>query len=416
MHRISDVRTYCLTDEESTATVAAPVPSEHAQRQTVDLTPDILLNETPTPTPQQAPMWHPQDFVPGFLSSTVPFWRDELLKDYTPDRRSTLLGWLQGVSVHEFVDPTAHGVFQGHAYNGKDLTAVEIPNHVPTEFETWVDLEIDELVKQGSLAKWSEVADVSTQPRPRMVLPLGVEPSKPRLFWDGRYLNLMCTHMPFAMDSVGKVAQCSWFGAHQVTLDHKSEFHHVALDAESWQYFGLCWQGVYHVFTVLCFGWCSSPYIYHTLSSVVGQYLRARDTPVLVWIDDFCLSNFRSTKSGTPQAQFRVAQAATYLALSVFYKAGYFMSASKCVLTPTTRLVFLGVVCDTTLRRFEVPQDKLDKLEQILNGVVETGSIYFATFEKLAGPERQVERESHARYNRAIVWLQVDAYFTLDWR
>ena len=144
---------YCLTDEESTATVAAPVPSEHAQRQTVDLTPDVLLNETPTPTPQQAPMWHPQDFVPGFLSSTVPFWRDELLKDYTPDRRSTLLGWLQGVSVHEFVDPTAHGVFQGHAYNGKDLTAVEIPNHVPTEFETWVDLEIDELVKQGSLAK-----------------------------------------------------------------------------------------------------------------------------------------------------------------------------------------------------------------------------------------------------------------------
>ena len=245
--------------------------------------------------------------------------------------------------------------------------------------------EIDELVKQGSLAKWSEVADVPTQPRPRMVLPLGVEPSKPRLFWDDRYLNLMCTHMPFAMDSVGKVAQCSWFGAHQVTLDHKSGFHHVALDAESWQYFGLCWQGVYYVFTVLGFGWCSSPYIYHTLSSVVGQYLRARDTPVLVWIDDFYLSNFRSTKSGTPQAQFRAAQAATYLALSVFYKAGYFMSASKCVLTPTTRLVFLGVVCDTTLRRFEVPQDKLDKLEQILNGVVETGSIYFATFEKLAG-------------------------------
>ena len=112
MHRIADVRTYCLSGEESTVTVAAPVPSEHAQRQTVDLTPDVLLNETPTPTPQQAPMWHPQDLVPGFLGSTVPFWRDELLKDYTPDRRSTLiLGWLQGVSVHEFIDPTAHGVF-----------------------------------------------------------------------------------------------------------------------------------------------------------------------------------------------------------------------------------------------------------------------------------------------------------------
>lgn len=61
------------------------------------------------------------------------------------------------------------------------------------------------------------------------------------------------------------------------------------------------------------------------------------------------------------------------------------MSIPKCALTPTTRLVFLGIVCDTMLRRFEVPQVKLDKLEVILRKTASTGFITFAMLEKLAG-------------------------------
>ena len=58
--------------------------------------------------------------------------------------------------------------------------------------------------------------------------------------WDGRWLNLMCKHLPFQMDGVGKVAQCSLEGTHQITLDHKSGFHHIPLYTDSWTYFGLC--------------------------------------------------------------------------------------------------------------------------------------------------------------------------------
>ena len=61
------------------------------------------------------------------------------------------------------------------------------------------------------------------------------------------------------------------------------------------------------------------------------------------------------------------------------------MSVQKCLLTPTTRLVFLGVVCDSVLKRFVVPQDKLDKLEVILHRATDEKSITFAMLEKLAG-------------------------------
>ena len=57
------------------------------------------------------------------------------------------------------------------------------------------------------------------------MLPLGVAKTKPRLFSDGRWLNKMCRHAPFSMDSVGKVAQTAWTGAHHRTLGHSSGFH-----------------------------------------------------------------------------------------------------------------------------------------------------------------------------------------------
>ena len=42
------------------------------------------------------------------------------------------------------------------------------------------------------------------------------------------------------------------------------------------------------------------------------------------------------------------------------------MSIAKCVLEPTTWLTFLGIIFDTEARRFEVPEDKLLKLEVIV--------------------------------------------------
>ena len=89
---------------------------------------------------------------------------------------------------------------------GADVTPIELPNHVATSHDGWVNNEIESLVQKVSPPAWLTVADTKTQPRPRICLPLGVEPHKPRLIWDARYLNSMCKHSPFQMDGVGKVA------------------------------------------------------------------------------------------------------------------------------------------------------------------------------------------------------------------
>ena len=88
----------------------------------------------------------------------------------------------------------------------------------------------------------------------------------------------------------------------------------------------------YYVWTVLCFGWCESPYIYHTLSSAVAQYLRHLDAPITTWLDDFWASNFQATKTQSPAQQREAAREVASLALIVFYQCGCFMSITKCVL------------------------------------------------------------------------------------
>lgn len=106
---------------------------------------------------------------------------------------------------------------------------------------------------------------------------------------------------------------------------------------------------------------------------------------MLAWIDDFYLVNFRSTKALSPKGQFQAAQAAAFLTLEVFYHAGYFVSIPKCQLHPSTRIVFLGIICDSQQGRFEVPEEKLTKLEAILSSAIASGTITFKMLEKLAG-------------------------------
>ena len=139
------------------------------------------------------------------------------------------------------------------------------------------------------------------------------------------------------------------------------------------------------MWTVLCFGSCESPYIYHMLSNAVAQYHRHLEMPITTWLDNFWMSNPRATKTQSLAQRYEAARKVASLALTVSYQCGYFTSIAKCVLQPTTRLVFLGIICDTETRYFEVPEDKLIKLEVIFTAAITSGCISFVDLERLAG-------------------------------
>ena len=97
------------------------------------------------------------------------------------------------------------------------------------------------------------------------------------------------------------------------------------------------------------------------------------------------MSNFQATKTQSPAQQREAAREVASLALTGFYQCGCFMSIAMCVPEPTTRLVFLGIICDTEVGRFEVPEGKLLKLEVLLTAAITCGWISFVDLEGLAG-------------------------------
>lgn len=113
-------------------------------------------------------------------------------------------------------------------------------------------------------------------------------------------------------------------------------------------------------------------------SRPVLESLRYLDALVFVCIDDFYLSNVWSTKLDTVYA-LRSGSSSYVFSTPCFLQSRLFYVHLEVHLDPyhlTSR------VCDTILGNFEGPQDELDKVEQILNMIIETGSISFSALEK----------------------------------
>ena len=220
---------------------------------------------------------------------------------------------------------------------------------------------------------------------PTVVSLLGVEPSKPRALWDGRFVNEFCRDIPFSMDNASKVAEVSWGNAYLFKLDHKNGYQHVPLHRDSWKFFGIYWKGKYYVFAVLPFGWKSSPIIYHTLTEAVVMYIRCLGIPMLVWIDDMFGMTQLQFKKGTDDEQFQSSSRGMVVTTWVLFLAEYFFGIPKCNLIPEQVMTYLGIDCDSHNMRFFVPEDRKHKYIAILQQLLSKESVTYSALKQMVG-------------------------------
>ena len=64
---------------------------------------------------------------------------------------------------------------------------------------------------------------------PHLVLPLTVEPTKPRLCHDARFLNQRMSDKPFTLDSITDLPRYVSRDSYQTILDGKSGYDHILL-------------------------------------------------------------------------------------------------------------------------------------------------------------------------------------------
>ena len=292
------------------------------------------------------------------------------------------------MTVEEFVVPFKGAFTCGPAqkfrvpseFDSASPPAYRVGNHpVEGHLEEFVDSEVARMIRIGAALPWSSV-DPTPGSHPHLVLPLGVEPSKPRFIWDGRFLNLWMTSLPFCLDTLGKVPGMVPEGAKALSADLKNGYYHVQLHPSAYKYFGFEHRGMLYVYTVLPFGWSPAAFVFQELTDTIVTFMRTSGYPCVGYIDDF----FATSAWNAPCAA-QSAQLASWLLTEVLFRAGYYVSTSKSVLDPGDALKFLGMWVDVKARTFTIPAKKLATFEALRAQVASLKFVPFRMLERLVG-------------------------------
>jgi len=97
-------------------------------------------------------------FKPANLQEHRQFWEEEILKQHP--QKKTLLSWIEGVKIEEFLNSFTDSEFQGIKLHSHYPQSQVFPNYVPQEFETFVDDTVKEWVESGALRDWENLMNL----------------------------------------------------------------------------------------------------------------------------------------------------------------------------------------------------------------------------------------------------------------
>ena len=311
-------------------------------------------------------------------------------KNPTP-LQTQVLAWIHDyVNLHDYIEHYK-GTFKGVAYDS-DLPpkAYFKNNFVCKQFAPFIRQTLLNRLKTGAIVLKGRVNQCHS---PHLVMPLTVDPTKPRLCYDARYLNLWMCDVPFTLDSLSNLPRYVHPNSYQTVLDDKSGYDHILLQRQGWHYFGIQWGGWYFLHVSLPFGWKISPYIYHTTGLFSSNYFRTIGIPCSLYIDDrhngqLCVQFTKGVYATLPTLDERNCAAACFAVFLIAYsliRLGYFLNLEKSILQPTIVVPYLGFLCDSFRQVFALIQEKRNKFIDFIKTILKQRTITLPVLQRLVG-------------------------------
>ncbi|KAL9977575.1 hypothetical protein ACROYT_G014994 [Oculina patagonica] len=235
---------------------------------------------------------------------------------------------------------------------------------------------------QGVIKVYGKVGVCSP---PHLVLPLTVEPSKPRLSHDERFLNLWVRDLPFKLDHLPDLPRYVFPGHFQTTFDDKNGYQHLKIHPDSQEFFSFSWRGYYFSFCTLPFGWKASAFLYHNTGLVVTSAARSLGVPLSQYIDDRHVGQLFLSGLVDCQPSRQLAQAAAFILLFLLISAGYFVNLAKSSPEPSTFVRFLGFISDSIVQAFFIPPDKKEKFRALREELLGSSCAPVKSLQRFAG-------------------------------
>ena len=326
---------------------------------------------------------HPDYFQAGSLHNHVDFWEDLFSSaGYTCPQVDLLQIIREGVRVDSFFRHFK-GNFKGKSYDSAVPPISIFPNSPCChQFTDFIDTTVLAWVSQGVIKVYGKIGECSP---PHLVLPLTVEPSKPRLCHDERFLNLWIQDLPFKLDHLPDLPRYVLPGHFQTTFDDKNGYQHLKIHPDSQEFFSFSWRGYYFSFCTLPFGWKASAFLYHNVGLVVTSAARSLGVPVSQYIDDRHVGQLFLSGPLVCQPSRQLARAAAFILLFLLISAGYFVNLAKSSPQPSTFVKFLGFISDSVLQAFLVPLDKKEKFKALRDELLESSFAPVKSLQRFAG-------------------------------
>ena len=140
---------------------------------------------------------------------------------------------------------------------------------------------------------------------PTVASPPTVEPSKPRLCLDLRYINNWMRDTPFVLETLAELPRIVQPRAYMSKPDDKSGYKNIWGTVQrpvkkSWASSGVFF---WFVANTISFGWTNAVYCYSMLNGQVEAYLRLLGVPILTCIsDDRWIEQWRGKEEGVSSA------------------------------------------------------------------------------------------------------------------
>ena len=290
----------------------------------------------------------------------------------------------------EYFQPFS-GNFKGKQYSSERPPSEHFKNNLSCKpLADFVRRTLIDRLQTGAISLVGRVGEVNP---PHLVLPLTVEPSKPRLCHDARFLNLWMKDMPFQLDTLLNLPRYVGRDTYQTILDDKSGYEHLLLTKESRTFFGIQWGGWYFVYNTLPFGWKISPYIYHSTGLMVSNFFRSMGIPCSLYIVDRHNGQLQISPKRGAFASFRnldehnlaAAKSAIFLVAYFLVKLGYFLGLSKSVLMPRKVVPYLGYLSDSSREVFSLIPEKREKFLNLIQQILARSVVSAKSLQRLAG-------------------------------
>ena len=319
-------------------------------------------------------------FIAGEIQNHLDVW-NSILEDFA--KRDEILKYISGrVSVFHFFEH-----FEGE-YNGKyydsDLPPETIfPNNkISEQFDDFISSSLLEKVRNGSISVWGKEGQCKP---PHLLMPLTIEPSKPRLCHDDRFLNLWMRTPKVSFDNITDLPCYIDPGHFQSKLDDKSGYDHILLSEDSGEFFGLFWKGWFFIHNTIPFGWSPSAYVYHTTGLGLTHFIRSKGVPLSQYIDDRHVGQLRLAITNPTWSDLDLEKAGIFIAALVLVSCGDFIGLKKSVFIPVQAITFLGFISDSVKQAFLLPKEKKQKFADLRDSIIQSKTVAVKTLQRFAG-------------------------------